>query len=261
MLIVDNCKASDSQQRKKVITSAPASSSINYNWHHKDNVLELGIGLTCCPKPKEKDLQRVWDRTRPALVGLLNSLQGIHVYVSNLDGRSALIGIEEDLPVLSVGPEGHLWHLMSNGTFTVTLTVEGFMPMTKLVRVFAAEFTEVNFELPYPAGIPRAVTVLILTSIILVLLLCMLVSHYRGGPEGKKTVRSYEGFQLLSRDERHIFEDMTEEMDEEDDFEFFDKIVEQFGLKMPPSKVYRDFTSSSDEETEDFLKISRQQPL
>ena len=186
-------------------------------------------------------------------------MQGIHVYVSNLDGRSAIIGIE-DLIVLSVGPEGHLWHLMANGTFTVTLKVEGFMPMTKLVRVFAAEFTEVNFELPYPAGIPRAVTVLILTSIILVLLLCMLVSHCRGSPGGKKSVRSYEGFQLLSRDERHIFEDMTE-MDEEDDVEFFDKSVEQFGLKMPPSNVYRDFTSSSEEETEDFLKISRQQPL
>ena len=252
------------ESQKNLVTSEPTTSSINYNWQHKDNVLELGIGLTCCPKPKEKELQNVWDKTRPALVGLLNSLQGIHVYVSNIDGREAVIVIEDNL-ILSLGPEGHLWHLMSNGTVTVTLKVEGFVPMTKLVRVFAAEFTEVNFDLPYPSGIPRAVTVLIISSIILVILLCMLASHCRS-QEGKKSVRSYEGFQLLSRDERHIFEeDMM--MDEEDEVEFFDKSVEQFGLKMPPSKVYRDFTDSSEEE-EDFLKIPsasrekhRQKPL
>ena len=50
---------------------------------------------------------------------------------------------------------------------------------------------------------------------------------------------------------------MFEDEDDEE-VEIFDKSVEQFGLKMPPTKVYRDMTSSSDEEAEDaFLKVRR----
>ena len=55
-----------------------------------------------------------------------------------------------------------------------------------------------------------------------------------------------------------MFEEDEDEMEE---VEIFDKSVEQFGLKMPPTEVYRDLTSSSDEEAEDaFLKVRRTQP-
>ena len=128
--------------------------------------------------------------------------------------------------------------------------------MTKLVRVFNAAFTEVDFNLPYTSGLPRAITFLALSSFILCILLCSLLVHCRQG--GKKSLRSYEGFQLLSREERHMFEEDEDEMEE---VEIFDKSVEQFGLKMPPTEVYRDLTSSSDEEAEDaFLKVRRTQP-
>ena len=90
-----------------------------------------------------------------------------------------MVTISETNLSLDLGPDGHLWHLMSNGAFTITLKVEGFMPMTKLVRVFAAEFTEVNFDLPYPSGIPRAVALLILSSVVLVAMLCLLAIHCR----------------------------------------------------------------------------------
>ena len=57
-------------------------------------------------------------------------------------------------------------------------------------------------------------------------------------------------------------EDESDEDDEdlevdEEDAEIFHKSVEQFGLTMPTTKVYRDF-SSSDEEEESFLKIPNQ---
>ena len=227
----------------------------NYNWHHDDNVLELGIGVSCCPKPTEETLSTVWARTRPGLIGLLNSLQGIHVFVNNIDGRKAHVTIKElgDDVKLTVDQYGHLWHLLSNGTFTVTVSVEGFLPMTKLVRVLNAAFTEVDFNLPYAPGLPRAITALALSSFILCILLCSLLVHCRQGR--KKSPRSYEGFQLLSREERH---NMFEDDDDEEEVEIFDKSVEQFGLKMPPTKVYRDMTSSSDEEAEDaFLKVRR----
>lgn len=133
----------------------------------------------------------------------------------------------------------------------MTVSVDGFLPMTKMVRVLNAAFTEVDFNLPYATGLPRAITALALSSFILCILLCSLLVHCRQGR--KKSPRSYEGFQLLSREERHMFED-----DDDEEVEIFDKSVEQFGLKMPPTKVYRDMTSSSDEEAEDaFLKVRR----
>lgn len=228
---------------------------INYNWHHPDNVLELGIGLACCAKPSEAVLSKVWDRVRPGLVGLLNSLQGIHVFVSNFEGRKGHLSIQEMGNLqLDIDEYGHVWHLLSNGTFTVTVTVEGFFAMTKVVRVLSAEFTEVNFNLPYNYGLPRAITAVILSSMIICILLCSLLVHCR--QEKKKSARSYEGFQLLSREERQMFED---EEDDEEEAEIFDRSVEQFGLKMPPTKVYRDVTSSSEDETADesFLKIRK----
>ena len=189
--------------------------------------------------------------------------------MSNIDGRQAEVTIEGDqfggnAVKLSVDQYGHLWHLLSNGTVTVTVSVEGFLPMTKLVRVFTASFTEVDFNLPYAPGLPRAITALALTSFILCILLCSLLVHCRHGKAAKKSLRSsYEkyNFQLLSREERHIFDDQ-EDLDEDDfdeELDIFDKSVEQFGLKMPPTKVYRD-VSSSDSEVEDaFLKVSRNQ--
>ena len=227
----------------------------NYNWHHSANVLELGIGVACCPKPSEDKLSGVWNRIRPGLVGLINSLQGIHVYISNIDDRVAKVSIESSGRQIQVEVDqyGHLWHLLETGSVTVTVTVDGFLPMTKLVRIFAAEFTEVDFNLPYSSGLPKAMTAVVLSSIILCILLCSLLIHCR--QERKKSVRSYEGFQLLSRQERQMFED-----EEDEEAEIFDKSVEQFGLKMPPTKVYRDITSSSDDEEEEgsFLKVRKQ---
>ena len=208
----------------------------NYNWQHVDQVLELGIGVSCCPKPKEETLSTVWNRIRPAIVGLLNSLQGIHIYVSNMDGRQASVVIEEMGKLsLPIDEYGHLWHMTTNGTFTITVTVDGFLPMTKVVKVLVAEFNEVNFNLPYSSGIPRAITVIILSSLILCVMLASLVVHCRQDKK-KSPHRSYDGFQPLSRDERYIFED---EVDDEEDELFGDKSVGQFGLKKPPTKVYR----------------------
>lgn len=221
----------------------------NYNWN-SHNVIELGIGVSCCPQPTEEDLATVWDRVRPGFVGLINSLQGIHIFVSNIDGREAMVSIEElSHLTMSIDEYGHLWHLLNNGTYTVTVEVVGFVPMTKIVRVLTSEFTEVNFSLPYPSGIPRAIAVLIFSSVILCIMLCSLLIHCR--QQKIKAVRSYDGFQLLSREERNIFEDE----EDEEETEMFDKGVEQYGSNVPSTKVYRDFTSSEEEE-ESFLKVS-----
>ena len=223
---------------------------INYNW--EEAVTEMGLGISCCPKPAEgRNLYLVWKRMQPGLVGLLNSLQGMHVSVSNFNGRSGVVTIQELKIKLNLDSQGHLWYMLANGTFTITVEVEGYIPMTKMVRILTSEFTEINFALPYPSGLPGAITVLIFSSVIVCILLCTLFVHCQR--QNKKAARSYDGFQLLAREERNLFED---EYDEEDETEMFDKSVAQFGLKMPAAKVYRDFSSSEEEVDEDsFLKV------
>ena len=79
--------------------------------------MELGIGVSCCPKPTEEMLSSIWARTRPGLIGLLNGLQGIHVFVSNINGQKAQVTIKElgnDVK-LYVDQYGHMWHLLDKG--------------------------------------------------------------------------------------------------------------------------------------------------
>lgn len=229
------------------------SSMINYNWNHRDNVLELGIGLACCPSPSEKDLATVWDRHRRSLIGLLSSLQGLHIRVDHLYSSSDAFATIKELDLkLPVNEYGNLWHLLSNGSYTVTVEVDSHIPITKIVTVVSGEFTEVIYRLPYEPTMPRFVVVLILASVTMCVLLCSLACHCR--QQNGKHRRTYDGFQLLSREERNLFEDEDEE---EEDLEIFDKGVEQYGLKMPPTKVYHDVTSSSSEaEEESFMQVS-----
>ena len=86
-------------------------------WRASLQVLELGIGVSCCPKPTEEMLSSIWARTRPGLIGLLNGLQGIHVFVSNINGQKAQVTIKElgnDVK-LYVDQYGHMWHLLAKG--------------------------------------------------------------------------------------------------------------------------------------------------
>ena len=171
---------------------------INYNFD--SSLIELGLGISCCPKPNEgKDLSSVWNRIQPALTNLLNSLQGIHISVSNFDGQSGAVIIQElsDLK-LRLDDRGHLWYLMNNGTFTITVEVEGYVPMTKMVRVLTSEFTEINFALPYSSGLPRAIGVLILSSVIVSIMLCTLLIHCRQQNKSTRYVVREVIFYLVS---------------------------------------------------------------
>ena len=185
---------------QQILQSDPKNlqSMINYNFD--SSLIELGLGISCCPKPNEgKDLSSVWNRIQPAMTNLINSLQGIHISVSNFDGQSGAVIIQElsDLK-LRLDDRGHLWYLMNNGTFTITVEVEGYVPMTKMVRVLTSEFTEINFALPYSSGLPRAIGVLILSSVIVSIMLCTLLIHCRQQNKSTRYVVREVIFYLVS---------------------------------------------------------------
>lgn len=62
---------------------------------------------------------------------------------------------EPDLEV-RVGEYGHLWQLLKEGSYTVTVRVEGFQERTKVVPVVTRSFTSVVFTMPVrETSLPR----------------------------------------------------------------------------------------------------------
>ena len=105
------------------INSNP-NSMINYNWNHPNNILEIGIGLSCCPTPKEDDLTLIWNKYRRSLLGLMSNLQGIHLELENSgyaadEARATIVELNLTLPF---DVHGQLWHLLPTGRFTISVT-------------------------------------------------------------------------------------------------------------------------------------------
>ena len=255
---------------------------INYNWHHPDNVLQMGIGLSCCASPSETDLSKVWSRHRSSLIGLFSSLQGIHIIVENLDDvlgseTDAFAYIREiDLKLYFKKGHGHIWHLLPNGMYTVEVTVPGLpKPMIKyMVPIHVAEFTEVVFLLPPNQMMPKFFVLFLMACSSMIILICVVVfcrccskgdysnngkwlnqiephgsSRGSKGRGAKSHHRpNYDGFQLLTRGggkAKSLFED-----DDESEEEMLDKSMKQYGLRMPPTKIYRDEFSSQSSDDE-----------
>jgi hypothetical protein len=112
---------------------------INYNWNHPTNILEIGIGLTCCPTPAEEDLTRIWSKYRRSLVGLLSNLQGLHLELENSayppeEARATIAELNLTLPF---DVHGQLWHLLPTGRFTVSVVTRDSQRPT--VKVSAEE--------------------------------------------------------------------------------------------------------------------------
>ena len=95
---------------------------INYNWNHPNNILELGVGLSCCPTPKEEDLTLIWARHRHSLVGLLSNLQGIRLELQNSayppeEAKATILELNITLPF---DVHGQLWHLLPSGVNSIS---------------------------------------------------------------------------------------------------------------------------------------------
>ena len=71
------------------------------------------------------------------------ALQGIHVHVGNIDdGAEATVAVQRQAPESGDPPRkfsirrfGSMWHLMQDGRYEVTVTVDGLAESTKLVSV------------------------------------------------------------------------------------------------------------------------------
>ena len=236
----------------------------NYNWK-QNSLLELGIGLSCCPSPEEVLLDSIWDRHRTSLLNLIYTLQGIHIRIDNVNPRSAAsVWISETGETFDVQEYGELWRLLGAGKYTVTVSVAGFKNMTKVVTVSHSRFTDVVFVMPFrEPAVPRFIvfsfSATIFTIFLLFLLYCQCHKNQKSTAKKRKQQKqrqsssSYNGFQLLKRDvgESNFYRD---DVDEEDEIEFLNVGTEKYGLP-PKVKVYHDLaTSSSEDEDKNLLE-------
>ncbi len=165
------------------------------------HTLQLGVGLSCCPSPAaEPDLSVVWGRHRPALINLLLTLQGMHVAVENIgEGTPAVVRLHNREEVV-VPRFGHLWRLLPDGHYTVSVSVDGFKNMTKVVSVTRESFTEVVFALPFrEPRVPRFVAFTMVVTSAGVLFVLFLYCRCRDRQRKARKASYVSGFQLLGR--------------------------------------------------------------
>lgn len=152
----------------------------------------------------------------------------MHVMVGNIDDDAStrvVIGSDgSDEHVMTqqtfvAKRYGHLWHLMSDGKYTVTVSVEGLKDVTKLVAVTRETFTDVTFLMPVQE--PRVPKFVVLTLGVTMVAVIMIIILWCRCREKQRKVRKEtytNGFPLIRGNKNNIFHDLedTDEGTEEE---------------------------------------------
>ena len=123
----------------------------DFNYLHS-NCFEITMELSCCKFPKASELSGEWKNNRDALIAFM---QQTHI------GIKGLITDEFDNPIANASISvksidhsirstacGEYWRLLIPGTYTITVSADGYNSITKSgVRVVAGKPTELNFIL------------------------------------------------------------------------------------------------------------------
>ncbi len=144
---------------RNIRVSSDQMSMANYNFEHW-HTLEVAPGLSCCAVPAAgDDLGKTWDRHRLSLVTLLSSSasQGLHIEVDGIgENEPFTVEVSEEGVEVEVLRFRNFWRLELEGTYTVTVKVEGRLPRTKVVEVVPGAFTDVVFFVePSQSSMPR----------------------------------------------------------------------------------------------------------
>ena len=134
----------------------------DYNYLHS-NCFEVTFELSCCKYPLAENLSREWDNNREALISFIEQVhQGISGFVTDTDGQpivNATIrvhGIDHDIKSASYGD---YWRLLVGGTYTITVTADGYLPnRISGVVVRNSTVTKLNVTLAYVQIYPIILT-------------------------------------------------------------------------------------------------------
>uniref|UniRef100_W5N2S8 Carboxypeptidase N catalytic chain n=2 Tax=Lepisosteus oculatus TaxID=7918 RepID=W5N2S8_LEPOC len=115
------------------------------------NCFEITLELSCDKFPATEALQQEWLGNREALISYLEQIHhGIKgmVYDENYNGiGDAVISVSGINHDITSGAGGDYFRLLLPGTYTVTASVPGYLPSSRLVTVGPAEAIELHFYL------------------------------------------------------------------------------------------------------------------
>lgn len=134
----------------------------DFNYIHS-NCFEITVELSCCKYPPRKELKKEWENNRDSLLNYMAQVHiGIKGFVTDESDKNS-INHDEGIvgnPIqnaiirvtginynVSTSHYGDYWRLLMPGSYEVTAYANGFMPLTKMVKVVADHPTQLNFTL------------------------------------------------------------------------------------------------------------------
>ena len=162
---------------------------------------------------------------------LIFAFLGLSIKLQNYaQGTKATLTFEDTGEAFDIDEYGMFWRMLPEGQYTVTVKVDGYPEMTKVTRVLAQDFNEVIYALPLgrrAAILPGFVSFTFLAIVVAIVFGVCFYCRFRRRAKTRRQ-RSYNGFEILARDERNLFHDevddeSVEEPDEEDEIEFLNR--------------------------------------
>ena len=146
------CDATDEDFSKSSgITNGAAWYSFNgglQDFSYSRNDFDITIELGCDKYPPEGVLEKEWNNNRKSLLeyiwrihsgvkGLVTDTQGNPVGNAIIKVKNVTSGRNQDIDheVQSVGKTGEFWRLLTPGHYEVTVSKEGYLPLTKMITV------------------------------------------------------------------------------------------------------------------------------
>ena len=112
----------------------------DWNYLHT-NCYEITVEMGCRKYPPAKDLSRLWQDNRQALLTFIDQVhRGIKGVVRDVVTNMSLVDVTItvqgfDHSVRSVEPYGDFWRLLQPGVYQVTANKTGFKPVTKTISI------------------------------------------------------------------------------------------------------------------------------
>ena len=122
----------------------------DYNYLHS-NCFEITIEQGCTKFPHASHLERIWNENKAPLLAFIGQVhQGLTGFVKAVNGSpiaGATINVAHRNHSITSAADGDFWRLLVPGTYTITVSANGYQSASAEATVSAGSAHQVNFTL------------------------------------------------------------------------------------------------------------------